>query len=267
MLKVPIYIYETGSTIYSDLDMGITQGYAPMYQKDLKVFKGVQNTLKFTVKNQDQKPIDISSGNTFIFTLLDSIEGKALLSKTATITDDGSTRSTKGTLDVTLNESDIINLNNQTFYYSLKRTVNNKNKPTFVNTYHDAAGRIEVVSYAYEVHTASYEITTFSTSTDQDGVETNVSSHIDAHPDQKRANNTHTVTYTTTGYDGTLTLQATLDVQPGGDTSWVDVKSVTLSNSTETNYFNVKGVYNWFRIKHIPTNSNTGTLDKVLIRS
>ena len=65
--------------------------------------------IKFTVKNQDLKVIDISSGNSFVFTLLDRIDGKALLSKTATITDDGSTRNTKGTLDVTLNESDIIN--------------------------------------------------------------------------------------------------------------------------------------------------------------
>jgi len=54
MLKVPIYIYETGNAIYSDLDAGITQGFAPMYQDDLNVFKGVDNTLKFTVKNQDQ---------------------------------------------------------------------------------------------------------------------------------------------------------------------------------------------------------------------
>ena len=66
MHKLPIYIYETGFTLFSDLDGTVKQGYTPMYQKDIQVVKGVTNTIKFTVKNQDQKPLDIN-GETLTF--------------------------------------------------------------------------------------------------------------------------------------------------------------------------------------------------------
>jgi len=268
MLKVPIYIYETGSTIYSDLDSGVEQGYAPMYQSDLKVFKGVSNTLKFTVKNQDQKPIDISSGNTFTFMLLDKETGSTFLNKSMTVVDDGSTRSTKGVITIDLSESDTVDLVSQTYRFSIKRTVNNVQKPTYTNTYHDACGRITIVDNCFTTHTESDSITTFSGITDYDtNITTYTSSHIDANARFKRANPLHTIQYETTGYDGTLYVEATLDVQPSNGTDWVEVKSVALSNSTETNYINVNGVYSWLRIKHIPSISNTGTLDKVLVRS
>ena len=90
---------------------------------------------------------------------------------------------------------------------------------------------------------------------------------INAHARLKRANDLHTIQYYTTGYDGTIELEATLDNQPSNGTDWVSIKTVTLSNATVNDYFNVNGVYNWLRIKHIPSNSNTGTLDKVLVRS
>ena len=268
MLKVPIYIYETGNAIYSDLDAGITQGFAPMYQDDVNVFKGVDNTLKFTVKNQDQKPIDISSGNVFKFTILDNANGASFLNKTMTIVDDGSTRSTKGVITVELSESDTIDLISQKYRFSITRTVNNKVKPVYTNTYHGACGRLEISDACYAMHTPSDEITTFSSTTDYDtNITTHISSHIDAHARLKRANDLHTVQYYSTAYSGTVTLEATLNNQPSNDTDWVSIKDVVLSNATGNNYFNVNGVYNWLRIKHIPSISNTGTLDKLLLRS
>ena len=118
------------------------------------------------------------------------------------------------------------------------------------------------------MHTPSDEVTTFSSTTDYDtNITTHISSHIDAHARLKRANDLHTVQYYSTAYSGTVTLEATLDNQPSNDTDWVSIKDVVLSNATGNNYFNVNGVYNWLRIKHIPSISNTGTLDKLLLRS
>ena len=268
MLKVPIYIYETGSTIYSDLESTVQQGYAPMYQNDLKIFKGVTNTLKFTVKNQDQKPIDISSSNSFVFALLDKENSSSFLNKTMTIKDDGSTRATKGVVEIVLTESDTIGLTSQFYRFSITRKVDGTPRPTYTNTYFDACGRIELIDQCYVQHEDSDSLTTFSSSTNPEtDVVTYVSSHVDAHPELKRGTKTHTVQYRTTSYDGSLELEATQDTQPSNGTDWISIKTVTLSNQTGTEYFNVDGVYSWFRIKHIPSNSNTGTLDKVLIRS
>ena len=80
MHKLPIYIYETGFTLFSDLDGTVKQGYTPMYQKDIQVVKGVTNTIKFTVKNQDQKPLDIN-GETLTFNLVNKETGAVHLQK------------------------------------------------------------------------------------------------------------------------------------------------------------------------------------------
>src|SRR6056300_1000312 len=120
MHKLPIYIYETGYTLFSDLDGAVRQGYTPMYQKDIQVVKGVTNTIKFTVKNQDQKPIDISTlGNTaagsvgtnsLTFVLTNKETGAVHLEKACDILDDGSTVATRGVATLTLTESDTASL-------------------------------------------------------------------------------------------------------------------------------------------------------------
>ena len=103
--------------------------------------------------------------------------------------------------------------------------------------------------------------------TDSDSITRYTSSHVNALPEFKRSNALHTVAYYTSGYTGTLNVQATLDSQPSNNTDWVDIKSISLSNSSGVTYENVSGVYSWIRIQHIPDNLNNGTLDKVLVRS
>ena len=114
---------------------------------------------------------------------------------------------------------------------------------------------------------ASCAIAGSTTRSDNSGITDYTSSWINANPEWKRANSIHTVSYTTTGYKGTIKLQATLDLQPTNGTSWVDVSSVPLNGYSGTNYVNVSGVYSWIRIQHTPDSSNTGTVDKISIRS
>jgi len=265
MLKVPIYIYETGCTIYSDLDATVRQGYAPMYQHRLKIYKGVTNTIKFTVKNQDQKPIDIN-GETFTFTLIDSDSGATFLSKQLTVIDDGSTRSTKGVCQITLSESDTASLNSQFYTYSVSQSNAGSQKAVFTNTYYSAAGDIQLIDAVYAPFSKSTELETFQEITQDDTTYYN-SSVIDGDAEFKRSNAIYTVAYYTDDYTGTLKVQGTLDDQPNDQTNWVDVKEFDLENSSGTFYSNVLGVYANLRVQHIPANSNTGTLDKVLVRS
>jgi hypothetical protein len=268
MLKLPIYIYETGYTVYSDLDVTVSQGYAPMYQKNLVVYKGITNTLKFTVKNQDQKPISVNN-TAFKFIMNNPETGASYLHKTMSVLDDGSTRATRGVVQVVLSESDLISINSKFYSFSIIQTVNGVDKPVYTNTYHDAEGVLEVQDKVYSPFTESEVITSFSPNTrsDNSGITDYTSSWINANPEWKRANSIHTVSYTTTGYKGTIKLQATLDLQPTNGTSWVDVSSVPLNGYSGTNYVNVSGVYSWIRIQHTPDSSNTGTVDKISIRS
>ena len=275
MLKLPIYIYETGYTLFSDLDAGVKQGYTPMYQKDIQVVKGVTNTVKFTVKNQDQKPLDIS-GETLTFNLVNKETGAVYLQKPCTTVDDGSTVATKGVATLTLSESDTASLVSKFYKFSVTRTVGGSgNHVTYANTYYEVAGTIEVVDQVYPAYTDSVTLpnTDFTRPLTSDFYRPNgqiteyYSSIVDAQPEFKRNGALHTINYYASNYVGDLTIQATLDSQVTSDTSWVDLTTISLTSSTAIGYTNVNGVYNYFRLKHLPNNSNTGTLDKVLVRS
>ena len=275
MLKLPIYIYETGYTLFSDLDGAVKQGYTPMYQKDIQVVKGVTNTIKFTVKNQDQKPLDIS-GETLTFNLVNKETGAVHLQKQCTTLDDGSTTATKGVATLTLTESDTASLVSKFYKFSVTRTIGGSgNHVTYANTYYEVAGTMELVDQVYPAFTDSVELantdfvrpTTTNFYRPGGQITEYFSSLVDAQPEYKRNGAVHTFTYYPNSFTGDLTIQGTLDSQVTADTSWVDLTTVSLTSSDTIGYTNITGVYNYFKLKHLPDNSNTGTLDKVLVRS
>ena len=275
MHKLPIYIYETGYTLFSDLDGAVKQGYTPMYQKDIQVVKGVTNTVKFTVKNQDQKPLDIS-GETLTFNLVNKETGALHLQKACTTLDDGSTSATKGVATLTLSESDTATLVSKFYKFSVTRTIGGSgNHVTYANTYHEVAGTMELVHNVYPAFTNSIELGNseftrpFTSNFYKQGgqVTEYFSSLVDAQPEYKRSGAIHTFQYYSNAYTGDLTIQGTLDSQVTADTSWVDLTTIALTSSDSIGYANVTGVFNYFKLKHLPDNSNTGTLDKVLVRS
>ena len=275
MHKLPIYIYETGYTLFSDLDGAVRQGYTPMYQKDIQVVKGVTNTLKFTVKNQDQKPLDIS-GETLTFNLVNKETGAVHLQIPCVTVDDGSTVATRGVATLTLTESDTASLVSKFYKFSVTRTIGGSgNHVTYANTYYEVAGTIEIVDHVYPAFTNSTELPntdfvrplTSSFYRPNGQITEYFSSLVEAQPEYKRNGALHTITYYSSNYVGDLTIQATLDSQVTSDTSWVDLTTINLTSSDSIGYQNITGVYNYFRLKHLPDNLNTGTLDKVLVRS
>ncbi len=78
-----------------------------MYARNLKVYKGVKNPLVIEMKNNDQKPVDIT-GKTFVFNILDQENRKTLISKTGTITN-----ASKGKVQFDVTESDLLKVDGQ----------------------------------------------------------------------------------------------------------------------------------------------------------
>jgi hypothetical protein len=68
-------------------------------------------------------------------------------------------------------------------------------------------------------------------------------------------------------YSGSISIEGSLDDQGASPSKWTTVLSpVDLTAQTNPVYKNIVGKYNWFRIKHIPSTINTGTVDKILYR-
>ena len=60
MQVIPRYLV-TNKTVLVINDYGTVTEYRKVYEKNQTVYKGINNTLTFEVKNGDQKPVDISS--------------------------------------------------------------------------------------------------------------------------------------------------------------------------------------------------------------
>ena len=60
MQKISTYLYPNRIELLADL-AGFTTEYTNVYQRTLKIYNGIDNTLEFDMKNADQKRIDLST--------------------------------------------------------------------------------------------------------------------------------------------------------------------------------------------------------------
>ena len=90
-----------------------------VYDRMIKVFRGVSNPITFTFKNEDQKAQTITS-KTYEFNLIDTESKKSVLTRNLTVLDDGSTVTTKGQASVTLSDGDLISLDAKFYNYSIR---------------------------------------------------------------------------------------------------------------------------------------------------
>ena len=81
MQNLPIYLYDNTLDVILDLDPTIRGVNRVMYQRDLKIQKGIKNKIRIQFKNSDQKRISISNTQTFVFTMFDAISQQLVLEK------------------------------------------------------------------------------------------------------------------------------------------------------------------------------------------
>jgi hypothetical protein len=253
-----------------------TSGYhgrnSTVYDRRLKLYKGVSNPLSFTFKNEDQKAQDITA-KTYEFVLIDSETKKSALTRNLTILDDGSTVSTKGTASVTITEGDLLTLDAKFYNYAIREInlTDNTRTVTFADTGYNAAGTVEVLDGAYPDMIDSDEINSFTSIT---GPLTYTSSAQDANPGINNNVALHTIAVYTKSFSGSLRIQGNMMVQTDQDfdNSYFDITAIDQSptinftDSTQVTYYNFTGVYQNVRFSWGNTAGNTGRIDKILYR-
>lgn len=64
MTAITSYLYDNTIVVQIlDLDPSITTRYRTVYNRPIKIYKGIDNPLRISVKNQDQKSVDVSGYN------------------------------------------------------------------------------------------------------------------------------------------------------------------------------------------------------------
>ena len=230
------YLVDNTTTLVADVAGFITE-YRPVYNREIQVYKGIDNAIQFRLLNADQKPVNVATGYTPKFVAYDENE-RLIIEKDCSVQDDGSTI-TRGKFKVTITENELKNLKQQYLSY----VVNAKTFP----------GPLKTSSV---------------TSLTETGPSSSVwvSEAVSAEPAVNGNEALHTAAIYSTNFSGTVTVQATLDNQVTSSSPWADITTLTLTGSElAPTAVNFNGVFSYVRFK---TTINPATkITKILVRN
>ena len=281
-MKLPVYLYPNVFEVILDLDNN-NRIYQVMYQRSLKVQKGVKNTIQLQFKNSDQKFLNISTG-TFVFVLFDANDQRDLIQKPVTILDVGSTATvypTKGLGEVILTESDLLACESAFYKIGIKALGSDGSfYPAYADTYYNVAGTLEVRHDLYPTLVPSQLVTSFLAYYNANvGAQQYeyYSGNLNANPQYKSNTALHTVAVYMTNYIGTVLIEGTLENDPATFGNYAVINTKTYNGFSGIDYTNFNGVFSKVRVRYIPakdpvTQENndpaySGTVDKLFYRS
>ena len=256
MLKQAAYLYNNVQYLYTDM-APLSMGYRKMYARNMKIYKGIDNTFQIKLMNGDQKLIN-AVGQTLSWILLDrtTAEVKFMLSKTV----EGSDNSL---VEFTLKEGDLESTDSGMYMYSAYLT-NNSGKKTILygDSQYGASVPVEVVNNSFPQVYPSTVLEEFTT--DPTG---RYSSAVNARPELNSNNSLHTAVIYSTGFNGTVNVETTLENGVTDIVNWSILQSIAVTDSDTIKHTNFNGVFTFVRFRIIADLVNIGTVDKILYRS
>lgn len=127
--------------VIDDIGTGIVTEYRKLYEKNLKAWRGIDNTFAFEIKNGDQKLVDIT-GYIPVFRGFDEYK-QQMLNIQGTPTGD------KGRFDVTVTAESLDNIEGQYLSYVVTLIPEDSTTEllTYADTQFDAEGTIEIKEF------------------------------------------------------------------------------------------------------------------------
>jgi hypothetical protein len=276
MQLTPRYLVSNRTFLIAD-DTGFIVEYNPVYKRQLQIYKGIQNVLEFQLLNADQKPIDITkylisdSTNTptIVFTAFDENKRKVIEHQGEIIFDDDSAIN-RGLFQVVITENDLLNLKDQYLSYNVYlQDDTGLPRLTYADSHFGMEGTIKLSSEAFPGPQASHSVTNFTKPSPDTTIEEWYSDPVSAQPGINGNEALHTVAIYTEGYNGDVTVEATLENLMDGNEAqdWAEIDTVSFDGSSEIEPVpvNFNGVYSYLRFK---TNADPAdTITKILVRN
>ena len=270
MQKISTYLYPNRVQLLADL-ASFNVEFTSVYQRQIKIYSGINNTIEFDIKNADQKRIELSTSPVITGIELNVMDamGNALANSPYTVTP----TSVKGIATVTIPQEDLADLQTPQFLrYSVSALKDGQDVLLYGDTRFGAVGTIELVGNAMPTFRDPKEWTTYTGEIDLDG---NVLNHFSAMPVRfYEAVKTETVDITVnmTGFIGSIWLEGTksttINVEAFRNGEIANTRhEFTSANSTPYTFTVDVGDYQYIRVSFqgdSPTNP-TGTIDKVIL--
>ena len=257
MQKILFYLVPNRIRVVSDMTGFITE-YRQVYQRKIKLYKGIRNTITLDVRNADQKKVDCRT-YTPIINFFDS-EHKLILSKVGTVDP-----STPALVYVNVESADLALIENQSL--TLTAYLNSGTNPNLL--YADAqfglGVTVEIDEGVVEKYRPPQEITRFN---ENFGDQKYYSEFVPFGPlinDDIWSDSTNStiVTYVPGEFRGIITVEATSNQSTAIGNIWTVVATNNIVNNTPFD-INIVGNYTYLRFSF----SNTAKIiDKILIRN
>jgi len=162
MQKIQVYLYPNRITVLTNLDENLTNTeWRIVYQRQVKIYKGIDNIIEIEVKNNDQKRVEI--GISQIKLVLMDQKRNAINTYTAQSLEDSTQ---VGLARLTIPASDLTNLDPQFLKFAIFQTNDNfENILTYTDSQYGAIGTIQLLDGINTVTTTTRKYDRWTTET------------------------------------------------------------------------------------------------------
>lgn len=254
MQYINAYLYPNRVPVTLDLDATLTTRNKTVYARTVKLHRGIDNTLVFTVKNSDQKPVSLVN-YTAELAIMDDSDQSQLVTVAGTAVD-----APKGIFQFPITELDLLDLDKNLYNYTIKVTSSlGISTPIYTDDYWNVRGQIEI----QDGFRPKFQDSTILTFTDLSSPTKYTSLKSGGYP--SGYNLVHSFQVYFDNFTGTLTPQVTnVAISDITQNSWSDLTPVVYTGQTQTVHLAFEGVYTAIRFKAIFT---SGSITKILARS
>lgn len=267
MQKISSYLYPNRIELLIDL-AGFTVEFTSVYQRNVKIYNGIDNTIEFDIKNADQKRIDLTTLSGIELNIMD-ISGNSLPNSPYIVTP---IVGKKGISYSTIPQEDLANLTPQFLTYSVSAIKDGKDVMLYADTRFGAVGTIELVGNAMPTFRDEKVYDTFTGEIDFMGNVVKHTSSIPATFYEAVPTTQLSFEISMTGFIGKIWLEgttsSTISVNSYLHAQKLASQSILLARSTPVTFSNIDVAYfKYFRILYqgnSPINP-TGTVDKVTV--
>jgi hypothetical protein len=265
MQKISTYLYPNRIELLADL-ASFNVEYTNVYQRIVKIYNGIDNTIEFDVKNADQKRIDLTTLSGIEMHVMDA-NGNALPNSPYTVTP----TSIKGIATVLVPQEDLADLGPQFLKFSVNASKDGADIMLYGDTRFGALGKMELVGSAMPTFRDPIEYTSFHGELTGNGSTSNAihnyhSSAIPVKFYEAVPTTNIDVTVEVTDFIGTIHLEATKHTTISSEAFKNSIKATQVFDSSRSDPvvfadFPI-GQYAYFRITYI---KSAGTVDKVIV--
>jgi hypothetical protein len=266
-----VYLYSNKIDVFTNaLASWKTERYRQVYNRNLKIFRSVDNRIDLQVRNSDEKSANIT-GSTLVFNLVTRDTKDLILAKDCIVVD-----AAKGKVYVVITEAETLSLEsgfyNFTITQEVRETVDSTDyyvtarTPMYIDSQYGVIATLEVSGDVFGDIAETLKINKFARinpATTGNTEPVYITSSIIDTKNYDTASSLHTLQfYASADYVGTAIVQGSL--AEGGtpnDLLWTDI-GVAFDPTTDK-YKNIVGKWSFLRVRHYPT---AGTLDKILYR-